>query len=556
MKKGFIQTIQTGLAATVALLAAASAHASTSWASGGNWADDGDNFQDGVIYPTGITSSTTTTQAAAMADTIAADDASVGINLIRIGINTATVSGNWAVAQAYINELTAKGMYVDLACWDGSDKDGVINDFNAWKSMWLTVDGVYGGNDMIYYEPFNEPHGYTTAALEANVYTPFLGFISKRQDHIILDGTGYANDVTAIGADSSYNGCLLGIHIYPTWWGQYTTESGWESALATHVGSYASRTIMTEMGAPATTGINYDSPSGNVDVCFIRGICAEVFNLGMGMVYWPAHRAGDTFHLFNSPGGGVANQSMIDQLQGGWHVMCKPAVAASGPVWNLRTMLTTGGANFSYHYGGSSDTHFVMGDWDGNGSMTPGVIHTNSVGQWEFLLHNANASGSADYDFVYGTAKPGDVLVVGDWDGNGIFTPGIVRTNSVGQLEWLLRNSNSSGNADYDFVYGLAGDIPVVGDWDGNGTFTPGIVRGNIWYLRNSNSSGNNDIPSFGFGSGSPDIPIVGDWNGDGTWTCGVIRGNLWLLRNSNNTGAADFSFGYGSGGNTFMVWK
>jgi hypothetical protein len=30
----------------------------------------------------------------------------------------------------------------------------------------------------------------------------------------------------------------------------------------------------------------------------------------------------------------------------------------------------------------------------------------------------------------------------------------------------------------------------LTGDWDGNGTFTPGIIRGNRWYLRNSNSAG------------------------------------------------------------------
>src|SRR5580692_10551586 len=108
------------LGAAVTLLAAAPAHADTSWVAGGNWADDGDNFQDGVIYPTGITSTTTTTQAAAVADTIAGDDISIGINFVRIGINPATVSGNWSVVQAYVNELIADGLSVDLACWSGS----------------------------------------------------------------------------------------------------------------------------------------------------------------------------------------------------------------------------------------------------------------------------------------------------------------------------------------------------------------------------------------------------------------------------------------------------
>jgi hypothetical protein len=234
----------------------------------------------------------------------------------------------------------------------------------------------------------------------------------------------------------------------------------------------------------------------------------------------------------------------------------KPVAVTPGPFFNLRATLTTGPVDLIYHYGGSGDTNFVMGDWDGNGSMTPGIVRINSSGQWEWLLHNSNSGGNPDYDFAYGTAEPGDILVVGDWNGDGHWTPGVVRTNSAGQLEWLLSDSLSGGGATYDFVYGLAGDIPVVGDWDGNGTFTPGVVRGNMWYLRNENSNGTNDIPAFGYGNGTTDIPIVGDWDGNGTWTCGAVRSNNWLLRNSNSSGGAQISFGYGSPGDAFLVWR
>ena len=235
----------------------------------------------------------------------------------------------------------------------------------------------------------------------------------------------------------------------------------------------------------------------------------------------------------------------------------KPAAVTPGPYWNLRATLTTGPADFIYHYGGSNDTLFVIGDWNGNGTMTPGVVRTNSSGQWEWLLSNSDGGG-ATYDFVFGNAAPGDVLVVGDWDGNGTWTPGIVRTNSTGQLEWLLCNTNlTSGSAttNDDFVYGDAGDTPFVGDWDGNGTFTPGCVKAgsNTWALRNENSGGVADI-TFGYGNGTG-IPIVGDWDGNGTWTCGIIEGNTWELRNENTSGGAEIVFGYGSPGDIFLVW-
>src|ERR1043165_1528720 len=87
------------LAATGPLLAPSAGHADTSWVRGGNWADNRDNFQDGVIYPNGITSAATTGQASAVADTVAADDISIGINFERIGINPATITSNWPVVQ-------------------------------------------------------------------------------------------------------------------------------------------------------------------------------------------------------------------------------------------------------------------------------------------------------------------------------------------------------------------------------------------------------------------------------------------------------------------------
>ncbi|MDD9207915.1 hypothetical protein PU560_15775, partial [Georgenia sp. 10Sc9-8] len=64
--------------------------------------------------------------------------------------------------------------------------------------------------------------------------------------------------------------------------------------------------------------------------------------------------------------------------------------------------------------------------------------------------------------FAFGRAT--DVQVMGDWDGNGSATPGVFRDGV-----WHLRNSRSAGIADLSVAYGRAGDVPVVGDWDGDG---------------------------------------------------------------------------------------
>ena len=68
---------------------------------------------------------------------------------------------------------------------------------------------------------------------------------------------------------------------------------------------------------------------------------------------------------------------------------------------------------------------------------------------------------------------------------------GLVDTDSG---EWFLLNQN--GIALASFFYGNPGDYPFMGDWDGDGVETPGLYRRSdgYVYLRNSNSQGIADI--------------------------------------------------------------
>jgi N-acetylmuramoyl-L-alanine amidase len=189
---------------------------------------------------------------------------------------------------------------------------------------------------------------------------------------------------------------------------------------------------------------------------------------------------------------------------------------------NAEQLSTSAAVFASLRYGRSGDLPLV-GDWDGDGTQTLGVVRPSTARDSNhFLLRN---SDGGELDFWYGHA--GDTILVGDWDGDRSWTPAAVRAGV-----WSLRNSNSTGAADVTVAFGRAGDRFLAGDWDGDGDFTPGVQRAGTFWLRNSAGTGPAEV-RVRFGRPS-DHGYVGDWNGNGTWTPGVLRaGTRWFLKNS-----------------------
>ena len=120
----------------------------------------------------------------------------------------------------------------------------------------------------------------------------------------------------------------------------------------------------------------------------------------------------------------------------------------------------------------------------------------------------------------------------------------------VRQRVWYLRNSNTPGVAETAFAYGALGDRPIVGDWNGDGYISVGVVRGTTWQLRNSNTGGNAEI-SFNFGAAG-DVPLV--------WHTAVISvpaglGERWSrLPTSERYVALTFDAGGNSAGLTSIL--
>jgi SpoIID/LytB domain protein len=204
------------------------------------------------------------------------------------------------------------------------------------------------------------------------------------------------------------------------------------------------------------------------------------------------------------------------------------------------------GSLSTIYFGNPGDRAF-MGDWNCNGVSTPGLFRQSDG---YVYLRNSNTQGIADISFFFG--NPGDVPIVGDFNGNGCDTVSIYRPSEA--RFYIINKLGSAdqglGAAEYSFLFGNTGDVPFVGDWNGNGIDTPGLRRptDGFVYLRNTNTQGIADI-SFFYGNPG-DVVFAGDWNADGGDTIGLYRpsnGTVYL-RNHLSTGIADFTFPVGTG--------
>lgn len=218
-------------------------------------------------------------------------------------------------------------------------------------------------------------------------------------------------------------------------------------------------------------------------------------------------------------------------------------VDPSQGIWHLRR----GGSVTSFYYGVPGDTPF-MGDWDCDGIDTPG-LYRRSDGY--VYLRNSNTQGIADVSYFFG--NPGDIPIAGDFDGDGCDTVSIYRP-SEGRVYVINRLGSGSagvGRAELAYYFGNPGDKPFTGDFNGDGIDTVGLHRENtgLVYFRNSHTQG---IADHQFLFGNPaDRLVAGDWTGVGFSTPALFRPDeaRYYFRYTNTQGIADQSFFLGNSG-------
>ncbi|KQS98530.1 ricin-type beta-trefoil lectin domain protein [Cellulomonas sp. Leaf395] len=293
---------------------------------GVNWADPRDNYADDEVVPSGLSAdddySTTYDKSAAI---ISGFRQEVRANTVRLPINPSSVGTDWWESyQAAIDASVGSGFKVILSYWEGDDaKDGRVDDPAAFDAMWDTVVAEYGKNPKVYFEPMNEPFGYTLDEWVSLASGWLDDHADVPRSRVIISGTGYNDNVTGVGAAEELDGTLLSLHFYG-FWASDTTEDAWKANLLPRIGEYGWRTLVSEAGSPMTTGLNYGNHEGDVSTSYLGALTEVTRDQGMGVVYWPGLRTGDSYTLTeqNADGGlTVTNESGLAQLQWGWGLL-------------------------------------------------------------------------------------------------------------------------------------------------------------------------------------------------------------------------------------------
>ena len=195
---------------------------------------------------------------------------------------------------------------------------------------------------------------------------------------------------------------------------------------------------------------------------------------------------------------------------------------------------------FEFYFGNPGDFPFV-GDWNCDGVDTPGMYRQSDGYAY---LRNSNTQGVADIRFFFG--NPGDVPLAGDFNGDGCDTVSIYRPSN--QTFYIINklgeNDGGLGAADLAYVFGNPGDKPFVGDFDADGVDTVGLHRETtgLVYFRNSHTQGNADN-QYIFGDPGDKL-VAGNFSGFWRETPAVYRSSdrTFYIRHTNTQGNADRS--------------
>jgi len=412
---------------------------------GVNWADTRDNFVDTWLILSGLDVYDDEATILSKSETILSTFQEKGANTVRLPVNPSTVLQNyWPRYSLVISKAASKNMKVIVAYWEGaSSKDGKVDGPTGFWSMWDRIVNKYKGNQNVYFEVMNEPHGYAVNDLKS-LYAEWLERYPDVPKHrILLDGTGYATGVNEIGSDARFDNCLLSFHYYTWFTGGYETTADWERPVKNL--AYPERTVMTEFGVPMTGDKAFTSAPGyDNEVNYLQGITAQLNELGVGSVYWPGLRTDDIYSMFTYNNGAMAvnNESGLSRLQYGWgEATANPFYANFTPGTFFKILNRNSGKSIDVN-GGSTNNGGNIIQWDYSGGNNQQWAF-NAQGNGYFSIVNKNSGKSLD---VNGGSTNGGAGII-QWDYSGGDNQQWQVTN-IGFGYYKIINKNSGQSID------------------------------------------------------------------------------------------------------------
>ena len=184
------------------------------------------------------------------------------------------------------------------------------------------------------------------------------------------------------------------------------------------------------------------------------------------------------------------------------------------------------GLDIHVRFGGQPGDLPVAGDWNADGRTDIGIFRNGTM-HLALLRTDLGLTTAVPFDtFEFGL--PGDLPVAGDWNGDGRDDVGVFR-GSIGRfiLRQTLFSNGLTFFTSFNVTFGAAGDLPVVGDWNGNGHETPGVLRieetGNGFILLTNSFFGGVDHNILFGAEGA--LPVAGDWKATGVDGIGFFNG-------------------------------
>ena len=421
-------------------------------------------------------------------------------------------------------------------------------DYDGRPDLWVVDDsgGTVKLNVRHYADGYATSTPLSTGAAPADDYSLTLYDNDWLLDLVTIDRSGETSAVVWSGA-SGYTSQIAtfspGVGDTTSGWsllfGDWDVNGVTDLYAVPHVGNATVR-IQTQGGAIADVPTSRDLAAGT------EVLISDYDGDGRDDLYFLEGN-----NLTIALGGSSGSGSITD-----WFIPDEPVLWDAGPEcvgpqrcdrigyvddggeWTLIDEVASVSDHVELFYGNPGDIPF-FGDWNCDGIDTPG-LYRQSDGY--VYLRNSNTQGVADLDFFFG--NPGDAPIVGDFNGDGCDTVSIYRASQ--QRFYIVNHlgdgASGLGAADYSFIFGNPGDTPFTGDFDGDDIDEVALHRptDGFVYLRHTLDAGPADV-SFFYGDAG-DIPVAGDWNGDGTDTVAVYRpgdGN-WYLKLDNATGVAD----------------